>query len=72
MFNWCWEGAINFFFAKDKGLLLLVFMIENCSESVWIGRACMISASFPRDIVKIFALRYFAYLMAVRVVRLKY
>lgn len=50
MFNWCWEGAINFFFAKDKGLLLLVFMIENCSESVWIGRACMISASFPRDI----------------------
>ena len=51
---------------------MLVFMIENCSESVWIGRACMISASFPRDIVKMFALRYFAYLMAVRVVRLKY
>lgn len=59
MFNGCREGAINFFFAKDKGLQMLV-LIENCSESVWIGRACMISTSFPRDIVKMFALRYCA------------
>ena len=51
---------------------MLLFMIENCLESVWIGRACMISASFPRDIVKMFALRYCACLMAVRVIRLKY
>ena len=66
------KQQLTFFFAKDKGLQVLLFMIENCLESVWIGRACMISASFPRDIVKMFALRYFAYLMAVRVVRLKY
>ena len=66
------KEQLTFFFAKDKGLQVLLFMIENCSESVWIGRACMISASFPRDIVKMFALRYFAYLMAVRVIRLKY
>lgn len=72
MFNECWKEQLTFFFAKDRGLQVLLFMIENCSESVWIGRACMISASFPRDIVKMFALRYCAYLMAVRVIRLKY
>ena len=66
------KEQLTFFFAKDKGLQVLLFMIENCSESVWIGRACMISASFPRDIVKMFALRYCVYLMAVRVIRLKY
>lgn len=53
------KGQLTFFFAKDKGLQMLV-LIENCSESVWIGRACMISTSFPRDIVKMFALRYCA------------
>lgn len=52
MFNECWKEQLTFFFAKDKGLQVLLFMIGNCSESVWIGRACMISASFPRDIVK--------------------
>lgn len=46
------KEQLTFFFAKDKGLQVLLFMIGNCSESVWIGRACMISASFPRDIVK--------------------
>lgn len=66
------KQQLTFFFAKDKGLQVLLFMIENCLESVWIGRACMISASFPRDIVKMFALRYCACLMAVRVIRLKY
>ena len=66
------KEQLTFFFAKDKGLQVLLFMIENCSESVWIGRACMISASFPRDIVKMFALRYCACLMDVRVIRLKY
>ena len=33
------KGQLSFFFAKNKGLQMLVFMTENCSESVWIGRA---------------------------------
>lgn len=57
------KEQLTFYFAKNKGLQMLLFMIENCSESVWIGRACMISTSFLRDIVKMFALRYCAYLM---------